>query len=206
MGPRLNEKSFRGPRPIFTAAPKSNLVSRGCRDRSSPTMKKSRGVSVGRKLLSVWRWVRRRRRRSAKHSEYMRLLPVSSPSSASRLNVERTAMSSKTTGLGRFFSQNQKPTKGSSSQPPPKGYLAVHVGLHRWEQPHRAVVPVYFFNHPLFEELLQKAEKEFGFHQPGAITIPCQVSDFEGVCTVVAAEEGQRRRGFRRRFLSLKRS
>ncbi|XP_078442923.1 protein SMALL AUXIN UP-REGULATED RNA 12-like [Wolffia australiana] len=159
-------------------------------------MKKFRGMNVVGKLLSIWSWVRRRQRRLAKQSGLMRLFAVSSPSLTERPNVETKAKISNISDLreGLLFSQKPIPMKIASSRRPAKGYLPVHVALHRWEKPHRAVVPVGFFNHPLFKELLQKAEKEFGFDQSGAITIPCPVSDFERICTVVASDVGHRRR------------
>ncbi|MCL7038886.1 hypothetical protein MKW94_025709 [Papaver nudicaule] len=43
----------------------------------------------------------------------------------------------------------------------------------------RFVVPVSYLNHPLFQDLLSRAEEEFGFHHPmGGLTIPCKVSVF----------------------------
>lgn len=54
----------------------------------------------------------------------------------------------------------------------PKGYLAVYVGE---SQKKRFVIPVSFLNQPSFQELLRKAEEEFGFHHPmGGLTIPCR--------------------------------
>ncbi|KAI3441250.1 uncharacterized protein J3R85_002514 [Psidium guajava] len=58
----------------------------------------------------------------------------------------------------------------------PKGYLAVYVGE---RQKKRYIVPVSFLNQPLFQELLRKAEEEFGFDHPmGGITIPCTEDTF----------------------------
>ncbi|XP_057499827.1 auxin-responsive protein SAUR36-like [Actinidia eriantha] len=68
----------------------------------------------------------------------------------------------------------------------PKGRLAVYVGQKDGGF-HRVVVPVVYFNHPLFGELLREAEDEFGFNHPGGITIPCRISDFERVQTRIAA-------------------
>ncbi|GJX42393.1 auxin-responsive protein SAUR32 [Tanacetum coccineum] len=47
----------------------------------------------------------------------------------------------------------------------PKGCLAVKVG--QGDDQQRFVVPVTYFNHPLFMQLLKEAEKEFGFAQKG---------------------------------------
>ncbi|KAL8229796.1 hypothetical protein R6Q57_014696, partial [Mikania cordata] len=62
----------------------------------------------------------------------------------------------------------------------PKGCLAVKVGEAGSEQ-QRFVVPVIWFNHPLFMQLLQVAEDEYGFEQIGTITIPCKVRHFRAV-------------------------
>ncbi|XAR54141.1 hypothetical protein NMG60_11029155 [Bertholletia excelsa] len=60
----------------------------------------------------------------------------------------------------------------------PKGRTAVYVAV---------LVPVIYFNHPLFAALLREAEEEFGFNHPGGIKIPCQISEFESVRTRIAA-------------------
>ncbi|KAL9173824.1 hypothetical protein ABFS82_02G014600 [Erythranthe guttata] len=52
----------------------------------------------------------------------------------------------------------------------PKGHLTVYVG----QNEKRFVIPLSYLNHPLFKELLFRAEEEFGFHHPmGGLTIPC---------------------------------
>lgn len=62
----------------------------------------------------------------------------------------------------------------------PKGHLAVYVGQNDGEF-HRVLVPVIYFNHPLFGDLLREAEKEYGYQHQGGITIPCPYSEFENV-------------------------
>ncbi|XP_047330116.1 auxin-induced protein X15-like [Impatiens glandulifera] len=58
----------------------------------------------------------------------------------------------------------------------PKGHVAVYVGE---SERKRYVVPVSYLNHPLFQDLLSKAEEEFGFDHPmGGLTIPCREEDF----------------------------
>ncbi|XP_047330642.1 auxin-induced protein X15-like [Impatiens glandulifera] len=58
----------------------------------------------------------------------------------------------------------------------PKGHVAVYVGE---SERKRYVVPVAYLNHPLFQDLLSKAEEEFGFDHPmGGLTIPCREEDF----------------------------
>ncbi|XP_030442604.1 auxin-responsive protein SAUR21-like [Syzygium oleosum] len=61
----------------------------------------------------------------------------------------------------------------------PKGYLAVYVGE---RQKKRYVVPISFLNQPLFQDLLSKAEEEFGFDHPmGGLTIPCTEDTFSAL-------------------------
>ncbi|KAK6916666.1 Small auxin-up RNA [Dillenia turbinata] len=53
----------------------------------------------------------------------------------------------------------------------PKGYLAVYVG--------EMEKSVSYLNHPSFQDLLRKAEEEFGFvHPMGGLTIPCAEDTF----------------------------
>ncbi|KAF3490257.1 hypothetical protein F2Q69_00058048 [Brassica cretica] len=53
----------------------------------------------------------------------------------------------------------------------PKGYLAVYVGERKMK---RFVVPISYLNQPSFQDLLRRAEEEFGFDHPmGGLTIPC---------------------------------
>jgi SAUR family protein len=58
----------------------------------------------------------------------------------------------------------------------PKGHLAIYVGegQKKW-----FIVPVSFLNHSSFQQLLGKAEEEFGFdHLMGGLTIPCSEDIF----------------------------
>ncbi|XWS76830.1 hypothetical protein CRYUN_Cryun01aG0211200 [Craigia yunnanensis] len=70
----------------------------------------------------------------------------------------------------------------------PKGCLAIKVGSQGEEQ-QRFVVPVMYFNHPLFMQLLKEAEKEYGFDQKGTITIPCHVEEFRNVRGLIDREK-----------------
>ena len=72
----------------------------------------------------------------------------------------------------------------------PKGQVAVYVGgAEPGGESMRYVVPVVYFNHPLFGELLREAEEEFGFQHPGGITIPCAASRFERAAAVAAGKK-----------------
>ncbi|CAN4107411.1 unnamed protein product [Withania somnifera] len=58
----------------------------------------------------------------------------------------------------------------------PKGHFAVYVGE---TEKKRYVIPIAYLNHTSFQELLQKAEEEFGFQHPmGGLTIPCNEDAF----------------------------
>ncbi|KAF8412073.1 hypothetical protein HHK36_000026 [Tetracentron sinense] len=69
----------------------------------------------------------------------------------------------------------------------PRGCLAVMVG--QGEEQRRFVVPVLYFNHPLFMHLLKEAEDEYGFDQRGTITIPCHLEDFRSVQDMIDKEK-----------------
>ena len=69
----------------------------------------------------------------------------------------------------------------------PKGCLAIKVG--QGEEQQRFVVPVIYFNHPLFMQLLKEAEEEYGFDQKGTISIPCHVEEFRYVQGMIDREK-----------------
>ena len=61
----------------------------------------------------------------------------------------------------------------------PKGQIAVYVGE---AQKKRFLVPISYLNQPLFQDLLHKAEEEFGFSHPmGGLTIPCNEDTFRNL-------------------------
>lgn len=67
-------------------------------------------------------------------------------------------------------------SSSSSSLDVSKGYLAVYVGERKMK---RFVVPISYLNQPSFQDLLRKAEEEFGFDHPmGGLTIPCSEEIF----------------------------
>ncbi|GAU13029.1 hypothetical protein TSUD_173290 [Trifolium subterraneum] len=68
----------------------------------------------------------------------------------------------------------------------PKGHMVVYVGR-KEEEINRVMVPVIYFNHPLFGKLLREVEEEYGFNHQGGITIPCQFTEFERVKTWIAS-------------------
>lgn len=70
----------------------------------------------------------------------------------------------------------------------PKGCLAVKVGGLGEEQ-ERFIVPIIYFNHPLFMQLLKEAEDEYGFQHQGPITIPCHVQQFRYVRSIIERDQ-----------------
>ncbi|OIV99537.1 hypothetical protein TanjilG_17347 [Lupinus angustifolius] len=60
----------------------------------------------------------------------------------------------------------------------PKGHFAVYVGDED-EYKKRFVVPISYLKQPLFQDLLSKAEEEFGFeYRMGNLMIPCPIDHF----------------------------
>ncbi|KAI5673265.1 hypothetical protein M9H77_13629 [Catharanthus roseus] len=58
----------------------------------------------------------------------------------------------------------------------PKGCFAVYVGE---DEKKRFMIPISYLNEPLFQDLLNQAEEEYGFEHPmGGITIPCSEDVF----------------------------
>ncbi|XP_020582271.1 auxin-induced protein 6B-like [Phalaenopsis equestris] len=56
----------------------------------------------------------------------------------------------------------------------PAGHIAVYVG----SRGRRFVIRVKHLNHPAFRNLLHQVEKEYGFHQPGPLSLPCDETAF----------------------------
>nr|GME18198.1 auxin-responsive protein SAUR36-like [Ipomoea batatas] len=142
-------------------------------------MMKIRGFLV---KTSVFRCVLRRRRSS---TDYRR--EKSGCSVFSRLKTKAKAICS---SLG--WSRSFRKAVEEKAPPPPKGHMAVYVGQKDGDF-RRILVPVMYFNHPLFGELLREAENEFGFSHPGGITIPCRISEFERVQTRIKQGRGCRK-------------
>ncbi|GAB4861549.1 Auxin-responsive protein saur32, partial [Ancistrocladus abbreviatus] len=81
---------------------------------------------------------------------------------------------------------HRKQGGGGGVKDVPKGCLAIKVG--QGEDQQRFIVPVLYFNHPLFMRLLKEAEEEYGFDQKGTITIPCHVEEFRYVQGIIDKE------------------
>nr|AOT28211.1 SAUR protein [Phyllostachys edulis] len=63
----------------------------------------------------------------------------------------------------------------------PRGHFAVYVGAGR----SRYIVPVACLAAPEFQELLRKAEEEFGFGHDMGITLPCDEANFHAVLAAI---------------------
>ncbi|GAA0161826.1 hypothetical protein LIER_18054 [Lithospermum erythrorhizon] len=59
----------------------------------------------------------------------------------------------------------------------PKGHFVVYVGLNRT----RYIVPITILTQAQFQNLLQRAEEEFGFDHDMGLTIPCEEAVFESL-------------------------
>lgn len=79
----------------------------------------------------------------------------------------------------------QNVTQGRVPSDVPSGHVAVCVGTSR----RRFVVRATYLNHPIFQNLLVQAEEEYGFANPGPLTIPCDESLFEEILRFVSQAE-----------------
>ncbi|CAA7050689.1 unnamed protein product [Microthlaspi erraticum] len=151
-------------------------------------MRKVKGFRMGKRLLRVSGWIRRKTR--TRRSGYNRL---HSTRLALRLRQPIAKLKNWGQRLTQSFRRFGSSTRGSGYKhdPVPKGHLAVYVGQQDGDF-HRVLVPIVYFNHPLFGELLRESEKEYGFRHEGGITIPCPYSDFERVKTRIASGSGSR--------------
>ncbi|XP_011033963.1 PREDICTED: uncharacterized protein LOC105132279 [Populus euphratica] len=162
-------------------------------------MRKIRGFKIGKRLVRISTWVFRRTRIH--------------PPGSNLLGLSESTCRSKPKPISKIINWGRRLTKGAKSlcaakpgsgyipmghelvcdKPVtvPKGHLAVYVGQKDGDF-HRVLVPVIYFNHPLFGELLREAEEEYGFNQQGGITIPCRFSEFESVQTRIKAGSGRK--------------
>ncbi|CAN4127571.1 unnamed protein product [Withania somnifera] len=153
-------------------------------------MKKTRGFRIGRRLVRVFSWlIHRRKNGRVGHKK------LSCASKAiSKLFKLGSVLKHGAKGLcfgknnSGYIRVGQEPVD-SKQVSVPKGHLAVYVG-EKEDDTCRMVVPVVFFNHPLFAELLREAEMVYGYNYPGRIQIPCRISEFENVKSRIAATGG----------------
>lgn len=166
-------------------------------------MRKIRVLKIGRRLFRVSRWVVSRKRI---RSGYQRIGQFQSSAFCKSKTISKLlswgcrftsgAKSLCYSKLGSGYVQlGHEPVENNNkavtvtvtvTMTVPKGHMAVYVGQKEGEF-HRVLVPVIYFNHPLFCELLREAEEEYGFEQKGGITIPCRFSEFQKVQTRIAS-------------------
>ncbi|CAN8280287.1 unnamed protein product [Cochlearia groenlandica] len=152
-------------------------------------MRRLRGIKIRRPIQRISRWILRKTR--LHRSRYIRLShnrPVYKPRAITKLiNWGRSLTSHSSKFIG-YTPIGKDPVK-DKPDPVPKGHSAVYVGQKDGDF-HRVLVPIVYFNHPLFCELLREAEEEFGFCHEGGITIPCPYSDFKKVQTRIETGSG----------------
>ncbi|KAL2536528.1 SAUR-like auxin-responsive protein family [Forsythia ovata] len=160
-------------------------------------MGKIRGFLLKHRVNTLFRRVFRRvSRRHTPQDEYRlldppmscRVRPISRLLNWTHLlrKKAKAIMSSKKLGLDLGYILVGQETTQERPVTVPKGHLAVYVGQKHGDF-QRILVPVVYFNHPSFGDLLKESEKEYGFDHPGGITIPCQLSEFERVQTRIKA-------------------
>ncbi|KAL6177115.1 hypothetical protein ACLB2K_048641 [Fragaria x ananassa] len=165
-------------------------------------MRKSRGFRLRvHKLVKIFKWIVRRPRREP--ARYQRLQPTTrtARSTYSPISKFLTLARSLQRGAKQLCFPNNSGYMRVGQSPDeakpvvvPKGHMAVYVGESD-DDTQRYLVPVIYFNHPLFGELLKEAEKVYGFNHPGRIVIPCEASEFEKVqMRIAAGDHCQRRR------------
>ncbi|KAG2331463.1 hypothetical protein Bca52824_002643 [Brassica carinata] len=159
-------------------------------------MKRVRGFKIGPRFVKIFKWIRSKRIQTMKRRSPTRITnPIAGIRSLARslsLGAKRLCSGKKNSGQSQIR-LGKDPKNTPSMKVVPKGHLVVHVGESDGDT-RRVVVPVIYFNHPLFGELLEQAERVHGFDQPGRITIPCRVSDFEKVQMRIAAWDHCRRK------------
>ncbi|XP_031098758.1 auxin-responsive protein SAUR36-like [Ipomoea triloba] len=168
-------------------------------------MRRARGFRIGRKLVGVFTWVIHRRAKPG--GSYRLLEPRSSAADGGALSKLRRSLGGllkrRRPGPG-YVRVGQEAAEEKRGVGVPKGHLAVYVGEKEdgaaaAAAARRVVVPVIYFNHPLFADLLREAETVYGFNHPGGIQIPCRISEFENVQSRIAATGGGDGCNFRRR-------
>ncbi|KAM2301597.1 hypothetical protein FF1_032329 [Malus domestica] len=167
-------------------------------------MRRNRGFRLKHKLVRIFKWMIRTRK---DETRFQRLDPPArtyNPISkfftlARSLQRGAKELCSPNSGYIRIRGAPEE-TKATKPVGVPKGHMAVYVGESDADT-HRYLVPVLYFNHPLFGELLKEAEKVYGYNHPGRIVIPCGVSEFEKVQMKIAAgDQCPRRRRKNRRY------
>ncbi|XP_016491284.1 auxin-induced protein X10A-like [Nicotiana tabacum] len=156
-------------------------------------MKKGRGFRLGRRLVRVFSCFIRRRTNGRVGDKRLRSQGCASRA-ISKLSKCIRLLKHGAKGLcfarpnSGYIRVGKEPVD-SKQVSVPKGHLAVYVG-EKIDDTCRVVVPVIYFNHPLFADLLREAEMTYGYNHSGGIQIPCRISEFENVKSRIAATGG----------------
>ncbi|PIA56087.1 hypothetical protein AQUCO_00700439v1 [Aquilegia coerulea] len=101
---------------------------------------------------------------------------LSTPTYLFSLVIFLASMAIRLPGIPHIKRSLRRSLSNSETLTVPKGHIAVYVGEN---EKRRFVVPISYLSHPLFQELLNQAEEEFGFNHPmGGLTIPCDEDTF----------------------------
>ncbi|TKY60562.1 Auxin-responsive protein SAUR71 [Spatholobus suberectus] len=75
---------------------------------------------------------------------------------------------------GKLKNKERQQEKKKKPRVAPQGCLTVYVGPER----ERFVIKIKIANHPLFQALLDAAEREYGYRNDGPLWLPCDVDLF----------------------------
>lgn len=90
--------------------------------------------------------------------------------------IERLLHAKNVTGRRSTVLRLQLSHKKTTRPSVPKGHFPIYVGE---EEKKRFVIPISYLKHPSFQNLLSRAEEEFGIdHQMGGLTIPYAEIEF----------------------------
>ncbi|KVH90149.1 auxin-responsive protein SAUR36 [Cynara cardunculus var. scolymus] len=154
-------------------------------------MKQIRGFRIRLKLVKAIKWAIQERQ---KDSGYCKLKSTNCADKAIT-KLCKFGRNLKTSVKELWFRKSgSNYNRVGDKTPVPRGHLAVYFGEEE-DDAHRVLVPVVYFNHPLFSDLLREAEKVYGFNHRGGIRVPCRISEFENVQTRISAAGGRGGRG-----------
>ncbi|KAF3788425.1 Auxin-responsive protein [Nymphaea thermarum] len=102
-------------------------------------------------------------------------------------NFESSFCSPKSVLLGEDMDSGDEAGDRDLFHVVPKGCFAVYVG--KEDGMRRFVIPLRYLNHAIFQDLLKKAEEEFGFSSSGGIRLPCGSLLFEHILWMLENDE-----------------
>ncbi|XAR52018.1 hypothetical protein NMG60_11006846 [Bertholletia excelsa] len=146
-------------------------------------MRKTGGFRLGRKFVKVVKWKTKPRTYQNQNPSSCRVKAMSKICNWGRSLMHGAKVLCFSRSSPGYFRLEHDPVDPHQA---PKGQLVVYVG-EKEDDAQRYLVPLIYFNHPLFGSLLKETEKEYGFQYAGGIQIPCRVSEFENVRTRIAA-------------------